>query len=65
MGLAVVFWHSYSRNWVEAYKKRKWRQEQRDDIDDIIAAFPNAPPIVHISKCNLYRELFNSGEDQL
>ncbi|KAG1871206.1 hypothetical protein DFJ58DRAFT_742004 [Suillus subalutaceus] len=50
MGLAVVFWHSYARNWVEAYKKRKWRKEQRDDIDDIIAAFPNAPPIVHISK---------------
>jgi hypothetical protein len=50
MGLAVVFWHSYARNWVEAYKKRKWRKEQRDDIDDIIAAFPNAPPIIHISK---------------
>lgn len=50
MGLAVVFWHSYARNWVEAYKKRKWRKEQRDDIDDIMAAFPNAPPIVHVSK---------------
>ncbi|KAG1751401.1 uncharacterized protein EDB91DRAFT_1105303 [Suillus paluster] len=50
MGLAVVFWHSYARNWVEAYKKRKWRKEQRDDIDDIISAFPNAPPTIHISK---------------
>ncbi|KAG1752838.1 hypothetical protein EDB19DRAFT_1670083 [Suillus lakei] len=50
MGLAVVFWHSYGRNWVEAYNKRKWRREQRDDIDDIIAAFPNAPPTIHISK---------------
>ncbi|KAG1777818.1 hypothetical protein EV702DRAFT_224682 [Suillus placidus] len=50
MGLAIVFWHSYARNWVEAYKRRKWRKEQRDDIDDIIAAFPNTPPIVHVSK---------------
>lgn len=50
MGLAVVFWHSYARNWVEAYNKRKWRREQRDNIDDIIAAFPNAPPTIHVSK---------------
>ena len=50
MGLAVVFWHSYARNWVEAYKKRKWRREQRDDIDDIITAFPDAPPTIHVSK---------------
>ncbi|KAG2154338.1 uncharacterized protein EDB93DRAFT_1131650 [Suillus bovinus] len=48
MGLAVVFWHSYARNWVEAYKRRKWRKAQRDD--DIIAAFPNVPPIIHLSK---------------
>lgn len=50
MGLAVVFWHSYGRNWVEAYKRRKWRREQHDDIGDIIAAFPNAPPTIHVSK---------------
>lgn len=50
MGLAVVFWHSYARNWVEAFKKRKYRKEQRDDIDDIIATFPNAPPVVQVSK---------------
>ncbi|KAG1832363.1 hypothetical protein EV424DRAFT_23058 [Suillus variegatus] len=48
MGLAIVFWHSYARNWVEAYKKRKWRKEQRND--DIVAAFPDAPSIIHISK---------------
>jgi len=50
MGLAVVFWHSYGRNWVQAYKRRKWRREQRDEIGDIIAAFPDAPPTIHISK---------------
>ena len=50
MGLAIVFWHSYGRNWVEGYKKRKWRREQRDNIDDIITAFPNVPPTIHVSK---------------
>ncbi|EIW83225.1 hypothetical protein CONPUDRAFT_101927 [Coniophora puteana RWD-64-598 SS2] len=33
MGLAVVFWHSYARDWVEAYKRRRWQREQRDGID--------------------------------
>lgn len=50
MGLVVVFWHSYGKNWVEAYKKRKWRREQRDDIGDIITVFPNVPPTIHVSK---------------
>ena len=33
MGLAIVFWHSYARNWVESYRKRKWRKEQRDALE--------------------------------
>ncbi|KAG1762866.1 hypothetical protein EDD22DRAFT_889353 [Suillus occidentalis] len=42
MGLAVVFWHSYARHWVGA--------SNATISTTIIAAFPNAPPIVHISK---------------
>lgn len=39
MGLAIVFWHSYARNWVESYKKRKWRREQRDALEGFSVPF--------------------------
>ncbi|KAK7031416.1 plasma membrane fusion protein PRM1 [Favolaschia claudopus] len=29
MGLAVIFWHSYGRQFVEKRRRRKWEQEQR------------------------------------
>ncbi|KAL4073825.1 hypothetical protein V8B97DRAFT_2003536 [Scleroderma yunnanense] len=40
MGLAIVFWHSYARHWVESYKKRKWRKEQRDALEGFSVPFP-------------------------
>lgn len=39
MALAVVFWHSYGRDWAESYKKRKWQKKQRAGIDDIVVPF--------------------------
>ncbi|KAH8107963.1 hypothetical protein BXZ70DRAFT_1003383 [Cristinia sonorae] len=44
MGLAVVFWHSYGRDWVEAYKKRKWQKEQRGGINGIVVPFRDREP---------------------
>ena len=29
MGLIIVFWHSYGRQWVETYKKRRWQKKKQ------------------------------------
>ncbi|KAI6123038.1 hypothetical protein EDD16DRAFT_1568918 [Pisolithus croceorrhizus] len=39
MGLCIIFWHSYAKNWVELYKKRKWRKEQRGALEGFSAPF--------------------------
>ncbi|TFY71689.1 hypothetical protein EVG20_g1324 [Dentipellis fragilis] len=39
MGLAVVFWHSYGRNWMEARRRRKFELEQRSGFNNIIVPF--------------------------
>ncbi|KAI6157883.1 hypothetical protein BKA82DRAFT_131192 [Pisolithus tinctorius] len=39
MGLCIIFWHSYAKNWVELYKKRKWRKEQRDALEGFTGPF--------------------------
>ena len=39
MALAVVFWHSYGRDWAEAYRKRHWHKTQRAGIDGIVVPF--------------------------
>ncbi|KAG1715620.1 hypothetical protein ID866_1544 [Astraeus odoratus] len=44
MGLAIVFWHSYARNWAEAYKKRKWKREQRDALEGFSVPFCDGIP---------------------
>jgi hypothetical protein len=38
VALAIIFWHSHGRVWLEAYKKRKWYKEQRGGFDQF------APP---------------------
>ncbi|KAH7888899.1 hypothetical protein F5I97DRAFT_764283 [Phlebopus sp. FC_14] len=48
MGLAIVFWHSYAKNWVEAYRKRKWRKEQRDGLDGFVIPFKEGAPAIHV-----------------
>lgn len=44
MGLCIIFWHSYARNWVELYKKRKWRKEQRDALEGFSVPFREGMP---------------------
>ncbi|THH00769.1 hypothetical protein EW026_g1818 [Hermanssonia centrifuga] len=39
MALCVIFWHSYGQDWVEAYKRRKWRKEQRAGINGTVVSF--------------------------
>ncbi|OSD06914.1 hypothetical protein PYCCODRAFT_1474316 [Trametes coccinea BRFM310] len=36
MALAVIFWHSYGRDLLEARRRRKWLREQRSGIDGIV-----------------------------
>ena len=44
MGLAILFWHSYVKSWADAYKKRKWRKEQRDDLEGFVIPFKDGTP---------------------
>ncbi|KAF9227184.1 hypothetical protein BS17DRAFT_806416 [Gyrodon lividus] len=48
MGLAIVFWHSYAKYWVEAYKKRKWRKEQRDGLEEFVTPFKDGVYAIHV-----------------
>lgn len=48
MGLAIVFWHSYATNWVDAYKKRKWRKEQRDGLEGFVTPLREGAPVPHV-----------------
>ncbi|EIW63269.1 pheromone-regulated protein PRM1 [Trametes versicolor FP-101664 SS1] len=32
MALAIIFWHSYGRDMLEARRRRRWQREQRGDI---------------------------------
>ncbi|KAI0663471.1 hypothetical protein C8Q70DRAFT_950033 [Cubamyces menziesii] len=36
MALAVIFWHSYGRDMLEARRRRRWQREQRAGIDGIV-----------------------------
>ncbi|KIJ18568.1 hypothetical protein PAXINDRAFT_167161 [Paxillus involutus ATCC 200175] len=48
MGLAIVFWHSHGKNWVEAYKKRKWQKEQRDGLEEFVTPFKDGAHVFHV-----------------
>lgn len=48
MGLAIVFWHSYAKNWVDAHKKRKWQEEQRDGLEGFVMPFGEGVPVPHV-----------------
>ncbi|KZT22231.1 hypothetical protein NEOLEDRAFT_1164276 [Neolentinus lepideus HHB14362 ss-1] len=39
MALLIVFWHSYGRGWLQAYRRRKWRREQREGLDGTVYPF--------------------------
>ncbi|KAI0687893.1 hypothetical protein BC835DRAFT_1419600 [Cytidiella melzeri] len=39
MGLAVIWWHSYGRDLLEKYRKRRWEKKQRAGIDGIVIPF--------------------------
>jgi hypothetical protein len=41
MALAIIFWHSYGRNWVEARRKRRWQREQRGGLDGMSIGAPS------------------------
>ncbi|KAF9241873.1 hypothetical protein BU15DRAFT_87096 [Melanogaster broomeanus] len=47
-GIAIVFWHSYAKNWVEAYKKRKWHKEQRGGLEEFVTPFKDGAPMIHV-----------------
>jgi hypothetical protein len=45
MGLSVVFWHSYGKEWVDLHKRRKFRKEQRAGVNGLVVPFrPNEKP---------------------
>jgi hypothetical protein len=48
MGLCFIFWHSYGKEWVELYKRRKFRKEQRAGVNGLVVPFrhdmPNEKP---------------------
>lgn len=48
MALAIVFWHSYAKNWVDAYKKRKWQKEQRDGLEGFVMPSREGAPVPHV-----------------
>ena len=48
MGLAIVFWHSYAKDWVDAYKKRKWQKEQRDGLEGFVMPVREGGPVPHV-----------------
>ncbi|KAG6375514.1 hypothetical protein JVT61DRAFT_3073 [Boletus reticuloceps] len=48
MGLVIVFWHSYVRNWVDASKKRRWQKEQRDGLEGLVVPFKEEAPLPHV-----------------
>ena len=50
MGLAIVFWHSYAKNWVDAYRKRKWQKERRDGLEGFVMPFKEGAPVPHVGE---------------
>ncbi|CAL1706675.1 unnamed protein product [Somion occarium] len=39
IALCIIFWHSYGRDWMKAYKKRKWQKEQRGGTEGMVVPF--------------------------
>ncbi|CCL98651.1 uncharacterized protein FIBRA_00653 [Fibroporia radiculosa] len=44
MALCIIFWYSYGRDWLEAYRRRKWKKEQRAGINGHLVPFRDATP---------------------
>ncbi|KAI0358490.1 hypothetical protein OH77DRAFT_1435078 [Trametes cingulata] len=40
MALAIIFWHSYGRDMLEARRRRRWQREQRAGLDSVAALSP-------------------------
>ena len=47
MGLVILFWHSYVKNWVDAYKRRKWQKEQRNGLEGFGMPFGGGRAVPH------------------
>ncbi|GBE80733.1 hypothetical protein BKA93DRAFT_780396 [Sparassis latifolia] len=41
MALAIIFWHAYGRDWLEAHRRRKWQRRQRAGINGLVIPFRN------------------------
>ena len=41
MALAVIFWHSYGRRFLDARRKRSFERDQRTGIDNVAVPFPD------------------------
>ncbi|TCD62033.1 plasma membrane fusion protein prm1 [Steccherinum ochraceum] len=39
MGLAVVFWHSYGRDWWQARERRKWQKNKERNLDGFVIPY--------------------------
>ncbi|KAI0339855.1 hypothetical protein BDW22DRAFT_1399493 [Trametopsis cervina] len=39
MALSIIWWHSYGRDMLERYKKRRWEKKQRTGINGILVPF--------------------------
>ena len=44
MGLCVLFWHSHGKEWLEAYKRRKFRRDQRAGVNGLVVPFRDGMP---------------------
>ncbi|KAH7920153.1 hypothetical protein BV22DRAFT_1199109 [Leucogyrophana mollusca] len=49
MGLTIVFYHSYGKGWIEAYKRRKWQKEQRGGVDGFVVPSHDGQPAIRVT----------------
>jgi hypothetical protein len=39
MALCIIFWHSYGKVWLKAYKRKRWQREQHGNVDTAARAW--------------------------
>ncbi|KAK7692485.1 hypothetical protein QCA50_004110 [Cerrena zonata] len=44
IAFGIIFWHAYGRDWLHAYRKRKWQKQQRVGPDGIVVPFRDGQP---------------------
>lgn len=45
IALGIIFWHSYGRSMLHAYRKRKWQKQQRGGPDGFVVPFREGQPV--------------------